>query len=198
MPDCRVILTGSTAQSGRYCEPVNTFEGNCAIMKTAFGLALSLTAALAVAGCSETKMQDLLGSGKDAVPDEAQVRVNRNLSMPPDLNLRPPSGETAEDGQPNTVATALPPAQPAMDQAQAQPAPQPVRTAAATPPAQGQGEPKQDVYEKYGISKVGADGKPKTENQLYKELHAAQLAEKRKVNPNYGTIWNMGNVFKDE
>ena len=45
-----------------------------------------------------------------------------------------------------------------------------------TPPAQGE-PPKQDIYEKYGISKVGADGKPKTENQLYKELHAAQLAE---------------------
>lgn len=165
-------------------------------MKTAFGLALSLTAALAVAGCSETKMQDLLGSGKDATPDEAQVRVNRNLSMPPDLNLRPPTGETAEDGQPNTVATAPPPAAEPMEQAQ--PAPQPVRTAAATPPAKGQEEPQQDVYEKYGISKVGPDGKAKTESQLYKELHAAQLAEKRKANPSYGTIWNMGNVFKDE
>lgn len=163
-------------------------------MKTAFGLAFSLTAALAVAGCSETKMQDLLGSGKSATPDEAQVRINRNLSMPPDLNLRPPTGETAEDGQPNSVATAPPPAEPTE---QAQPAPQPVRTAAATPPAQGE-EPKQDVYEKYGISKVGPDGKAKTENQLFKELHAAQLAEKRKANPNYGTIWNMGNVFKDE
>jgi hypothetical protein len=165
-------------------------------MKKAFGLALSLAAALAVAGCSETKMQDLLGSGKDATPDESQVRINRNLAMPPDLNLRPPSGETSEDGQLNQVASAQPPAQPAMDQAQ--PAPKPVQTAAATPQAQGQEPPKQDVYEKYGISKVGPDGKPKTENQLYKELHAAQLAEKRKANPNYGTIWNMGNVFKDE
>ena len=170
-------------------------------MKKAFGLALGLAAALAVAGCSETKMQDLLGSGKDATPDESQVRINRNLAMPPDLNLRPPSGETSEDGQPNQVASAQPPAQPVMDQpaaGQAQPAPKPVQTAAATPQAQGQEPPKQDVYEKYGISKVGPDGKPKTENQLYKELHAAQLAEKRKANPNYGTIWNIGSVFKDE
>ena len=167
-------------------------------MKMAYGLALSLMAALAVAGCSETKMQDLLGSGKDATPDESQVRVNRNLSMPPDLNLRPPSGDTSEDGQPNQVASAQPPAQPAMDQAQPQPAP--MQTASANPPpaAQGQQPPQQDIYEKYGISKVGPDGKPKSENQLYKELHAAQLAEKRKANPSYGTIWNMGNVFKDE
>ncbi|MFZ5673314.1 MAG: hypothetical protein ACOZAM_10175 [Pseudomonadota bacterium] len=169
-------------------------------MNKAFGLAISLTAALAVAGCSETKMQDLLGSGKSATPDETQVRTNRNLAMPPDLNLRPPSGEIAEDGQLNTVASA-PPAEPAMDQAQPtpEPAPAPVKTASANPPpAQGAEPPKQDVYEKYGISKTGPDGKPKSENQLYKELHAAQLAEKRKANPNYGTIWNMGNVFKDE
>jgi hypothetical protein len=75
-----------------------------------------------------------------------------------------------------------------------------MQTASANPPpaAQGQQPPQQDIYEKYGISKVGPDGKPKSENQLYKELHAAQLAEKRKANPNYGTIWNMGNVFKDE
>lgn len=168
-------------------------------MKTAFGLALSLTAALAVAGCSETKMQDLLGSGKSATPDETQVRTNRNLAMPPDLNLRPPTGEVAEDGQLNTMASAPPPAEPAMDQAQPAPEPQPVKTASANPPpAQGAEAPEQDVYEKYGISKVGPDGKPKTENQLFKELREAQLAEKRKANPNYGTIWNMGNVFKDE
>ncbi len=165
-------------------------------MKLAYGLALSLTVALAVAGCSETKVQDLLGAGKSSTPDETQVRVNRNLSMPPDLNLRPPSGDTTEDGEPNQVASAPPAAQPAMDQAQ--PTPAPVQTASANPPpAQGQ-PPKQDVYEKYGISKIGPDGKPKSENQLYKELHEAQLAEKRRLNPNYGTIWNMGNVFKDD
>lgn len=169
-------------------------------MKTAYGLALSLMAALAVTGCSETKMQDLLGAGKEATPDESQVRVNRNLSMPPDLNLRPPSGETSEDGQVNQVAAAPPPAEPAMDQAQPQPAPMKTASANANPPPPAQGEqpPQQDVYEKYGISRTGPDGKPKSENQLYKELKAAQMAEKRKANPNYGTIWNMGNVFKDE
>jgi hypothetical protein len=166
-------------------------------MKTATGLVLSLMTALAVAGCSETKVQDLLGSGKDATPDEAQVRVNRNLSMPPDLNLRPPSGEVTDDGELNKVANVAPPAQPAADQAQ--PAPPPVQTASATPPAAPAAEPpKQDVYERYGISKTAPDGKPKSENQLAKELRDAQLAEKRKANPNYGTIWNMGNIFKDE
>ncbi|MGE0004098.1 MAG: hypothetical protein AB7S92_00780 [Parvibaculaceae bacterium] len=166
-------------------------------MGKAIGLALSLMAALAVAGCSETKMQDLLGSGKDTAPDETQVRVNRNLAMPPDLNLRPPSGEVTEYGEPNRVASATPPAEPAMDQAQA--TPEPMQTAAAKPPAASGEEPHQpDAYEKYGISKVGPDGKPKSENQLYKELREAQIAEKRRTNPNYGTIWNMGNVFKDE
>ena len=166
-------------------------------MKQATGLILSLMAALAVAGCSETKMQDLLGSGKDATPNEAEVRVNRNLSMPPDLNLRPPSGEVTEDGELNKTANATPPAQPAADPAQ--PAPAPVQTASATPPAAPATQPPtQDVYEKYGISKTGPDGKPKSDNQLAKELRDAQLAEKRKANPNYGTIWNMGNIFKDD
>jgi hypothetical protein len=165
-------------------------------MKSAIGLALSLAAAVAVAGCSETKMQDLLGSGKAATPDETQVRINRNLAMPPDLGLRPPSGETTDDGSPNQVAGAPPPAQPASDPAAA---PQPLTVSEnAVPPAQGAQPPKQDAYERYGISKVGPDGKPKSDNQLYKELHAAQMAEKRKANPNYGTIWNIGNVFKDE
>jgi hypothetical protein len=163
-------------------------------MNKAIGLAFGLTAALAIAGCSETKMQDLLGSGKDATPDEAQVRVNRSLAMPPDLNLRPPSGDTTEDGVPNQVANVQPPAQPATDQAQ--PSSKPMQTASAQP-GQGAEPPKQDVYERYGISKVGPDGKPKTEYQLEKELHDAQIAEKRKANPNYGTFWNMGNIFKD-
>src|SRR5262245_55138390 len=100
-------------------------------MKKAAGLALSLMAVLAVAGCSETKMQDLLGSGKDTTPDESQVRINRSLAMPPDLNLRPPSGEITEYGEPNKVASATPPVQPAMDQSP----PAPMQTAAAQPPA---------------------------------------------------------------
>jgi hypothetical protein len=174
-----------------------TYEGDSSIMRTATGLVLSLMAAFAVAGCSETKMQDLLGSGKDSTPNESQVRVNRNLAMPPDLALRPPSGQITEYGEPNNVASAAAPPNPALGQAQ--PAPAPMQTAAATPPAASGAEPpKQDVYEKYGISKIGPDGKPKTENQLYKELRAAEIAEKRKSNPSYGTIWNMGNVFSDE
>ncbi len=194
MPDC----PGKFLKASPHNPAVNaTFEGNSINMNKATGLALSLMAALAVAGCSETKMQDLLGSGKDATPDESQVRINRNLSMPPDLNLRPPTGEVTEYGEPNQVASAAPPAQPAMDQAQ--PSPEPMQTAAATPPqASGAEPPKQDVYEKYGISKTGPDGKPKTETQLLRELRAAEIAAKRKANPNYGTIWNMGNVFKDE
>jgi hypothetical protein len=172
------------------------FEGNSIIMKKATGLALSLMAALAIAGCSETKMQDLLGSGKDTAPDETQVRVNRNLAMPPDLNLRPPSGEVNEYGEPNKVASAAPPVEPVMDQAQT--GAEPMQTAAKPSAASGSEPAQPDVYERYGISKVGSDGKPKSQNQLYKELREAQVAEKRKANPSYGTIWNMGNVFKDE
>lgn len=54
---------------------------------------------------------------------------------------------------------------------------------------------KEDAYQKYGISKTRPDGKPKTQGELEKELLAAIQAEKRKSNPNYGTVWNMGNIF---
>src|SRR5262249_37271816 len=114
MPDCPGNFTALTALS---CNEWDV-EGNSVIMKKATGLVLSLMGAFAVAGCSETKMQDLLGSGKDATPNEAEVRVNRSLSMPPDLNLRPPSGEVTEDGELNKVTNVVPPAQPAADPVQ--------------------------------------------------------------------------------
>ncbi len=57
-----------------------------------------------VAGCSETGFQDFIGAGKYA-PDETQVAVNQPLSVPPDLQLRPPSDE------PQQVASAPQPSQ---------------------------------------------------------------------------------------
>lgn len=54
---------------------------------------------------------------------------------------------------------------------------------------------KEDAYQKYGISKTRPDGTPKSQSELEKELLAAIQAEKRKANPNYGTVWNMGNIF---
>jgi hypothetical protein len=161
-------------------------------MRRGLSLAFSLAAALAVSACSETAMQDLLGSGKDSAPDASQVTVGQNLSMPPDLQLRAPTEGSTNDNQ--ALAPPVQPVEPAATTATAQAVPKPLtgtQTAAAEPP-------KQDVYERYGISKTGPDGKPKSQGELYKELHEAQLAEKRRANPNYGTIWNLGNIFSDD
>lgn len=54
-----------------------------------------------------------------------------------------------------------------------------------------------EALAKYGISKTKPDGTPKTENELDAELKAVYLAEKRKNNPDYGTIKNIGAIFSD-
>jgi hypothetical protein len=55
----------------------------------------------------------------------------------------------------------------------------------------------QDAYQRFGISKTKPDGTPKTQAELDRELLEAVRAEKRKQNPNYGTVFNMGRIFKD-
>ena len=139
-------------------------------------------------------MQDLLGNGKANRPDASQITVSQNLAMPPDLQLRAPPEGPSNDNQATAVQQPVQPVQPVA--ARTEPPPQP-KPSTPTKTASLE-EPKQDVYERYGISKTYPDGKPKPERVLLEELHAAQLAEKRKANPNYGTIWNIGNVFKDE
>jgi hypothetical protein len=44
---------------------------------------------------------------------------------------------------------------------------------------------------------VKPDGTPKTPGELSAELKKAMLAEKRKTNPRYGTIFNAGELFND-
>jgi hypothetical protein len=106
--------------------------------------------------------------------------------MPPDLQLRAPTGPVSEDYQPNTAAAGS-------DPLSTSPAPQNLATATATP-----AQPAGDVYERNGISKFHPDGKPKTDGELRAELKAVYLAKKRQQNPNYGTVFNIGNIFKDE
>jgi hypothetical protein len=145
--------------------------------KVCFGL----LAAIALAGCSETQFADMMGAGK-ASADETQIRTHNNLAMPPDLQLAPPG---------TRVAATEPPAGDA--QAANIPAPvdgAPVATATTTAPP--------DSYAKYGISKTNPDGTPKEKQQLWKELREAKLAEKRRTNPNYGTVFNIGNIFTDD
>jgi hypothetical protein len=156
-----------------------------------------------VAGCSETGFQDFIGAGKYA-PDETQVSVNQPLSVPPDLQLRPPSDE-----QPQRVAslpqadqpgqqpasglqqpqdlTLSPQNEPAAPQAQAQPQPQQQADA---------GEP-QDIYARWGVSRHHPDGREKTQIELNAEMRQKRDEVRRQQDPNYGTIWNLGSIWSD-
>jgi len=182
------------------------------------GTALSLAVLLALGACTETQFSDTLGVGKSA-PDESQIRVNQALSMPPDLRLKQPSGQITEYGTPNKaaavsttsksvsaapnyadeVATDEPVMTASVDPVTP---PKPAKTAAAdaaTTPAEEVKPPTiDDAYARYGISKTYPNGKPKPEGVLNDELRKAQTAAKRAADPKYGTIWNMGDMFKDD
>jgi uncharacterized protein YceK len=145
-----------------------------------------LITAVALGGCSS--VSGLLGgdrSAPSAQPQQIQANNNNQLALPPDLTLRAPG------------------AQPSYDSASlAAPAPKRAAAPASTnlyeEGAAPASAPKVDVYEKYGISKLNPDGSKKDEGKLSAELRAAILAEKRKTNPNYGSIMNIGGLFKDQ
>jgi hypothetical protein len=54
------------------------------------------------------------------------------------------------------------------------------------------------VFTNAGISLYNADGTKKTDQQLRDELQAYYIAQKKAKNPSYGTVFNIGNIFKDE
>jgi hypothetical protein len=188
-------------------------------MKEMKGTALSLAVLVVLGACTETQFADTLGVGKSA-PDESQIRVNQALSMPPDLQLKAPTGEVTEYGTPNKakevpnkprIVSAAPDGaeeviveEPVMT-ASVDPVPPPpkqVKTAEATPAATETTSTEQpkpptidDAYARYGISKTYPNGKPKPTGVLYDELRKAEAAAKRANDPKYGTIWNMGEMF---
>jgi len=130
-------------------------------------------------------MSKLLGTSA-STPEQAGT--SQDLSMPPDLQLQAPSSVQ----QPAYV----PPAAPATTTAAT------TTTTATTPTTLygGTTSPavQPDIYAQYGISKYRADGTRKTEGELSAELKQAMIAKKRQANPNYGTIWNIGNIFSGE
>jgi hypothetical protein len=136
--------------------------------------------AFVLAGCSTGGLLD----NKVSATQAASVPVGNPLALPPDLALAAP-GETTDayvSNGPVDLGLDEPPATQASTSARA--------AAPRVAPA-----PQEDVYAKYGISKLNPDGTEKTRPVLAKELKAAILAEKRQTNPNYGTIWNIGALF---
>ena len=84
----------------------------------------------------------------------------------------------------NAALTAPPPAAPA-------------RTTAAAPAVAGNSAA-DSVYTNAGISVYKPDGTRKSDDELRRELQQYHIAQKKAKNPNYGTVFNIGNIFKDE
>ena len=148
-------------------------------MKFAVSAAMLCAATIGLAGCGDTMRSYL---EKDTPQQQAVVRPD--LAMPPDLRLpEPGSGpETTASTEPglydNGAATSAAPATSAP----------PVASAA----------PEGDIYARNGISLNHPDGTKKSDAELTAELKKVHLARKQQRNPNYGTVFNMGNIFKDE
>lgn len=154
-------------------------------MSRVASIVAGLLAGVVLSGCS-TSMSGLLG-GDEPVQQQVSAQAAPDLSMPPDLQLPAPGTQAPPPPVRSTqVASLQEPdyAEPSVSQAPSSPAPAPA--------------PQGDIYERNGISKVNADGTPKTDAELKAELKQKYLTQKQQANPNYGTVFNIGNIFKDE
>ncbi len=134
---------------------------------------------LLLAGCSSGLLG---GGGSNSGPSaEPQIAVNNQLAMPPDLSLAAPGTRAAPAARVASIDD-----EPVDLDAPITPTPAPAPKADT-----------QDVYEQYGISKTNPDGTKKEEGKLREELRQAVLAKKRKENPKHGTIFNVGELFRD-
>ena len=140
-----------------------------------------------LAGCGEGSkgsgvLEEIMShraAAKDAgPPTENVLEPQPALSMPNDLSLPPPSSQaTDETGVRKRVKSDI-------------------LSKPQTVDPDGNVQAQTDIYEAYGISRYHEDGTPKTKEELRKELKEAYLKRKRTTNPNYGTIFNLPNVFQ--
>jgi len=170
-----------------------------------------------VSGCSTVGLDDMFASDKQTL-DESQIVANPTLAVPPDLSLRPPAEGAGAPRQPvasqQPVTTAppnygAPEPEPVQQQAVQQPTyptPQPVpsqqaattpQTAATPQTATAPATDPNDPYAKWGVSRYRADGTKKSQAEINEEMRQVKLKQKQAENPNYGTIWNLGNVWSD-
>lgn len=138
--------------------------------------------AITLAGCGNPMRSYL---EKDTPAQSMAVR--QDLTMPPDLRL-PPPGTTTAAPDPGAYAS----------ETAALTAPAPAPATAATSPAAAANNGPYAVYTNAGISLTNPDGSKKTDQQLREELQAYYIAQKQAKNPRYGTVFNIGNIFKDE
>jgi hypothetical protein len=130
-------------------------------------------------------------NGKSSVPQASNIQVGNQLAMPPDLQL-PQPGQGADNYQPDQVVETANTSDSA-DVMQKKPA---KKTAMASTTAPIERPP--DIFDQNNISKVNEDGTPKSADKLREELRLALLLKKKQANPRYGTIANIGNIFKDQ
>ncbi len=145
-------------------------------MKKMYNTAILALMVTALAGCS---MGSSMLNNKAGTPSASNIQVGNNLAMPPDLQLPPPE-KTVDAYQPN-VGTG--------EGAAHDLAVQSGTELPATAPS---------TYADYNIALEDAKGRPKSPGQLSADLKAAKLVRKKQINPNYGTIRNIGNIFSDQ
>lgn len=152
------------------------------LMKPAVSFVLLAAVGLLLPGCGSA-MRDYL----ERPTPQQETAVRQDLTMPPDLRL-PPPGTTAP--APDSGAKA--------SMAMAEPAPAPA-PANVSPVTQGGAVTASgDIYDQAGISRTKPDGTKKSDAELQQELRQYYLAKKRQSNPNYGTVFNIGNIFNDQ
>jgi hypothetical protein len=167
----------------RFCRIPALTGGNGSFGIVMFRAVVLVAMCAALAGCSS----GLLGGGSPSPSARPQIVTNNELTLPPSLELAAPG-------------TGVAPA----------PAPAPQRQLASTPSAavptvygdapagvRNARDPMQPTLDKYGISRLKPDGTPKSDWELRREIRAAVIADKRKTNPNYGTVFNAGELFDD-
>ena len=157
-------------------------------MKSVAAMVLLCLSATALTGCASS-MRNYLE--KETPSQNASVR--NDLTMPPDLRL-PQPGTTAAAPDPGAISNEM---------ALTEPPPPPARTASAAPgapaaPVSPGTTAADSIYTQAGISLYKPDGTKKSDTELREELQAYYVAQKKAKNPKYGTVFNIGNIFKDE
>jgi hypothetical protein len=146
-------------------------------MKPAVPVVLLGLIALGLSGCGNA-MQSYLERG---TPTQTAA-MRQDLTMPPDLRL-PEPGSAPAALDPGLAPTA--------------PTPSTASTTAPTAPA-ASSSAATDVYTQAGIDLYKPDGTKKTDVELRRELQTVYTAKKKQKNSNYGTVFNIGNIFSDE
>jgi hypothetical protein len=154
---------------------------------------LSLVVLAASLSACSSAASLLGGSSSSPAPQAVNIPVGNQLALPPDLALAAPR-QTVDAYQSNGPVASNPVAS---DVASAAPATTSELYSANQVAGKRRGGTLDETLAFYNISKLKPDGTPKTVPEINHELTVAIKAEKRRTNPNYGTIFNIGEIFSD-